>query len=335
MSFANSIFLIIGVIFVLILVAFYLAASARKKRLMENFADKKLLQEISLALDSGKRRFKIALIITAVFLCFLSLARPQWGFEWKDIKNAGVDILFAIDTSKSMLAEDIKPSRLSRVKLEIEDFIKNLSGDRIGIVAFAGNSFLQCPLTVDYDGFLTNLQGVDTQTVPKEGTSISAAIDECINAYERNSRKNKIVILITDGEDHEGKVIEAAQNAQKNGIKIFCIGIGTKDGVVIPITSETKKVTYLKDVSGRVVKTKLDDTLLKKIAFITGGSYFHAAEYNFGLEELYKDRLSKVKREAAEVKVEKVKKDRFQLFLLAVFVILLSEPFISERKDVY
>ncbi len=333
MSFANSIFLLTGAAFILLLAAFYLIAAARRKKSLENFADKKLLQEISLSLDNKKRNLKIAMIVTVVFLCFVSLARPQWGFEWKDIKNRGVDILFAIDASKSMLAEDIKPNRLKRVKLEVEDFVKGLAGDRVGIVTFSGNAFLQCPLTSDYDGFLINLQSVDTNTLPKEGTSISAAIDECIDAYKRNGRRNKIVILITDGEDHEGKVVEAAKNAQRDGIKIFCIGIGTKEGSTIPVTDKNNKQSYLRDISGAVVKTKLDDALLKKIAFITGASYSHAAEYNFGLEQLYKDRLSKIQKEAAEVKMEKVKKDRFGLFLFIALIILVLEPFISERRS--
>lgn len=334
MSFAYSIFIFIGFIAALILAGFYIVVFISRNRAIENFADKKLLNEIISGLDNRKRKAKAILIVVAVFLLFLALARPQWGFEWKEIKNRGVDIIFAIDTSKSMLAEDIKPNRLKRVKLEVEYILKNLMGDRIGIVAFSGNSFLQCPLTVDYDGFLISLRDLNTQTIPREGTSIASAINECIDTYKRNSRKNKIAVLITDGEDHEGKVIEAAKNAQKDNIKIFCIGIGTEKGSVIPLLDKDGKLTYLKDVSGNIVTTKFDDTLLKKVAFITGGSYFHATESDFGLQQLYEERLLKIKEQAQEEKREKKPRERFQLFIILALIILVIEPFISEKKNV-
>ena len=332
MSFANSIFILIGVVVVFLLATFYIAAFVSRNRGMEKFADKKLLSEITASLDRNKRKIKMALIAVAVFLSFLGMARLQWGFEWEQLEHEGIDVIFAVDTSKSMLAEDIKPNRLERVKLEIEYFIKNLIGDRVGLIIFSGNAFLQCPVTVDYNGFLLNLQILDTEMLPKEGTSIAAAIDEGIDAYKRSGRKDKVVILITDGEDHEGRVVEAAQKAQAEGIKIFCVGIGSEIGSNIPIKDKNQNVILLKNNSGNVVKTRLDDKLLKKIAFITGGSYTHASEGNFGLESLYRERLSKIKKEALETKTEKRPKERFFIFLIPALIILLLEPFISETK---
>lgn len=334
MNFVYNILILIGIGVVLGLVSFFIIAFILKNRAMEHFADKKLLKEIAAALDIRRRRLKMALITAAVFLCFLSLARPQWGFGWKKIEHKGIDVIFAIDTSKSMLAEDIKPSRLERTKLEVEYFIRNLMGDRVGIIAFAGNSFLLCPLTVDYNGFLINLQVLDTEAVPKEGTAISSAINECIDAYERGSRKTRTVILITDGEDHEGKVIEAAKKAKDKGIKIFCIGIGSGAGSTIPVVDKDGNIIKLKDISGNIVKTKLDERLLKKIAFITGGTYLRATEADFGLERLYKDWLSKIKKDVMETKMEKRQKEKFHFFLIPALIILFLEPFISERKNV-
>ncbi|UCH12345.1 MAG: VWA domain-containing protein [Candidatus Omnitrophota bacterium] len=334
MNFVYNIFILIGIGVVLGLVSFYIIASVFKNRAMENFADKKLLSEIAAGLDIRKRRLKMALITILVLLCFLSLARPQWGFGWKKIEHRGIDVIFAIDTSKSMLAEDIKPSRLERTKLEVEYFIRNLIGDRVGITAFAGNSFMLCPITVDYNGFLINLQALDTDTVPKEGTSITSAINECIDTYERGGRKTKSVILITDGEDHEGKVIEAAKKAKDKGIKIFCIGIGSETGSTIPIVDKDGNITQLRNISGNIVRTKLDERLLKKIAFVTGGTYLRATEADFGLGRLYKDRLVKIKKEVMETKMEKRQKERFQFFLIPALIILFLEPFISERKSV-
>ena len=333
MSFEYPIFILMGAVITTVLIYFYVMAAIYRNRAMEKFADKELLSEISSALDKRKRKIRTILLIIAVFLAFLSLARPQWGFTWKEIENKGVDVIFAIDTSNSMLAEDITPSRLQRVKLEIEYFIKKLGGDRVGIVAFAGSSFLQCPLTLDYNGFLLNLSLLDNKTVPKEGTAISSAINECVDSYKRTGRKAKIVILITDGEDHEGKAIQAAKRAQAEGLKIFCIGIGSSAGSSIPTTDKNGKKSMLCNKSGEIVISKLDDRLLKKIAFITGGTYLQATETHFGLEQLYKERLSQIKNEAEKETVEKIPNEKFQAFLSLMLVILLIEPFISERKN--
>ncbi|MFH0731810.1 MAG: VWA domain-containing protein [Candidatus Omnitrophota bacterium] len=334
MNFAHGIFIPVGVLTVSALIAFYLFAYFLKNRAMERFADKRLLGEINSALSIKKRRLKIIMVSAAVFLFFLALGRPQWGFEWKKTEHQGIDVIFAIDTSKSMLADDIKPNRLERVKLEIEYFMNNLAGDRVGIVAFAGNAFLQCPLTIDYNGFLLNLQTLDETAVPKEGTSIASAIKECIDTYERGGKKTKTVILITDGEDHEGKVIEAANKAKEKDIKIFCVGIGSKTGSPIPVIDEKKNKTMLKDAAGNIVKSRLDDSQLMKIAFITGGTYEHAEQTKFGLEQLYKNRLSKIKKDLMETKMEKRAKERFYFFLIPALMLLFLEPFINEQGNV-
>jgi Ca-activated chloride channel family protein len=258
--------------------------------------------------------------------------RPQWGFSWEEVRRSGLDILIAIDTSKSMLAGDIKPNRLERSKLAVKDLIKKLRGDRIGLIAFSGNAFLQCPLTVDYSGFLLSLNELNFNSIPKGGTSISSAIKTAMDSYEGGQKKYKILVIITDGEDHEGNVAEMAEKAKDAGIKIFSIGIGTKEGELISVTDESGNKVFLKDRQGNVVKTRLDETTLQKIALTTGGSYVRATNTEFGLDLIYEEKLSKMEKREIESNMIKRYEERFQIPLAIALVLLCLEPFISERR---
>ncbi|MCM8797826.1 MAG: VWA domain-containing protein, partial [Candidatus Omnitrophica bacterium] len=189
---------------IIALIGFFLWVNAKRNRLLATFADNNLLAELLDSFDIRKYRFKQGLIIAFFSLAVFSLMRPQWGFKWQEIKRKGLDILVAVDVSKSMLAEDIKPNRLERTKLALGDFVKHLKGDRIGLIAFSGSAFVQCPLTVDYNGFLLSVGALDTNIIPKGGTSISSAIRQAIDSYEGGLKKYKVLIIITDGEDHEG-----------------------------------------------------------------------------------------------------------------------------------
>lgn len=298
------------------------------------FAEKRLLPDLCLNFDSRKSRYKQFLFILGTTLVILSLMRPQWGFKWQKIQRKGLDIIVAVDVSKSMLAEDIKPSRLARTKLALADFVKQLKGDRIGLIAFAGKAFVQCPLTLDYSGFLLAVDALDTDTIPVGGTSISSAIEEAIRSYEGGLKKYKVLIIITDGEDHQGDPLKAAEEAKKEGIKIFCIGIGTKEGELIPVTDEKGNREFLKDKSGQVVKSRLDETILQKIALATGGSYVRATNKEFGLELIYKEKLADMEKRDLESKLAKQYEERFQWPLFLAFLILAMEFLISERKGV-
>ncbi|MCM8782558.1 MAG: VWA domain-containing protein, partial [Candidatus Omnitrophica bacterium] len=277
---------------IIALISFFFWVNARRKKVLETFADKNLLTALLASFDIHKYRLKQLLIIVVFLLVILSFMRPQWGFKWQEIKRKGLDILVAVDVSKSMLAEDIKPNRLERTKLALRDFVKHLKGDRIGLIAFSGSAFVQCPLTVDYSGFILSVDALDINTIPKGGTSISSAIRQAIESYEGGLKKYKVLIIITDGEDHEGDPLKAAEVAQKEGIKIFCIGIGTNEGELIPVTDENGNKAFLKDRNGAVVKSRLDEALLQKIALATGGSYVRASAKEFGLDLIYKEKLS-------------------------------------------
>jgi len=317
---------------IIALVGFFFRVNARRKKLLEDFADKNLLPTLIASVDIRKYRLKQVLIIIVFSLAVFSLMRPQWGFKWQEIKRKGLDILIAVDVSKSMLAEDIKPNRLERTKLALADFVKYLKGDRIGLIAFAGSAFVQCPLTVDYSGFLLSAEALDINTIPKGGTSISSAIRQAIESYEGGLKKYKVLIIITDGEDHEGDPVKAAELAQKEGIKIFCIGIGTNEGELIPVTDESGNKAFLKDRSGAVVKSRLDEATLQKIALATGGSYVRAGSKEFGLDLIYKEKLSEMEKRELETKMAKQYEERFQIPLVLAFLLLAVEFILSDRR---
>jgi len=311
---------------------FYFWAAKRKRSVLKKFAQKDLLPELTNSVDNSKQRLKIILTFTAVVLILFSFMRPQWGFRWQEVKRRGLDIIIALDTSKSMLASDVKPNRLERSKLAIRDFVKILRGDRIGLIAFSGEAFLQCPLTVDYSGFLLSLNSLSVDTIPRGGTSLSKAIQEALKSYKGGVNKYKVLILITDGEDHEGNAVKAAEIAKKEGLKIFCIGIGTPKGELISITDEKGNKTFLKDSRGNVVKTRLDELILQKIALTTGGSYVRSGATEFGLNLIYKEKLSKMEKRELKSKMAKQYVERFQVPLLLAFLLLAAELFICESK---
>jgi Ca-activated chloride channel family protein len=315
------------------LLVFYAWTLKLRKKDLERFAQKDLLKQLLASLSMQRRRLKLGMLLVAIGFSLFALLRPQWGFRWEEIKRRGLDIIIALDTSKSMLAEDVKPDRLARSKLAIRDLLRTIKGDRIGLIAFAGSAFLQCPLTVDYNGFLLSLESVDTATIPRGGTSLTSAIKEALRSYEGGQKKYKVLIIITDGEDHEGEPLKAAQEAKKEGIVIFCIGIGTKEGDLLPVIDEASgKKTFLRDREGNVVKSRLDETTLQKIALETGGVYVRATNTEFGLDLIYRERLSKMEKRELTAKMNKHYDERFQIFLGLGIVLLLAEMFISDRK---
>ena len=313
---------------------FYLWAFRRREKILGKLASKALLKELLSSLDTSKQKLKAVALIIGIGLSLISLLRPQWGFHWEEVKRKGVDIIIALDTSKSMLAEDIKPNRLERAKLALRDFTKNLRGDRIGLIAFAGSAFLQCPLTLDYGGFLFSLDSIDVATIPQGGTSLSRAIRVALRSYEGGQKKYKVLVIITDGEDHEGDPLRAAEEAKKEGITAFCIGIGTREGELIPLTSASGQKEFLKDRKGNVIKSRLDETTLQKIALITGGGYVRSSGTEFGLELLYRERVSKMEKRELEGKMNKRYEERFQIPLVLALLLFLIEPLISDKKRV-
>lgn len=317
---------------VIVLAVFYVWSFKAKAAVMERFADQRLLSSVASSLDVKKSWVKAVVLLAACALCVVALLRPQWGFKWEQVKRRGIDIFIALDVSKSMLAEDVKPNRLECSKLAILDMLKNLRGDRVGLIAFSGLAFIQCPLTADYNGFLLSLNDIGVSTIPKGGTSISSAIKESLAGFQGGAKKYRVLIIISDGEDHEGDAETQAKEAAKEGVRIYCVGIGNPEGELITITDETGNKTFLKDKGGRLVKSRLNEALLQKVALATGGSYVRARAAEFGLDVLYNERISKMEKREIESKNRKRYYERFQIPLALALILLALEPFISERK---
>lgn len=314
------------------LAAIYTFGFKRRTRDMQRFAQADLIEKITPSLRQGARlKQALAIIATALLMC-LALMRPQMGFKWEEVKRTGLDILIAIDTSKSMLARDVRPNRLERTKLETKDLLKRLRGDRVGLIAFSGSAFLQSPLTTDYNGFALSLDALDAGIIPRGGTSISNAIRTGIKSFGGGLNKYKVMVLITDGEDHEGGAIEAATEAANAGIRIYTVGIGTSQGEIISLESKNGQHQYLRDNEGRVVKSRLNESILSEIAIKTGGSYVSAGASGFGLSLLYDTRLAKLEKKDITQKQIKRYTQRYQFPLALALIILCMEPFIRQRR---
>lgn len=266
----------------------------------------------------GRRRTTLRLF--ALLFTGLALIRPQWGNHWEEVKQRGLDIIVVLDTSKSMLAADMKPSRLKQAQWAVRDFAKQLKGDRIGLVAFAGSSFLQCPVTADYAAFTMMLDDLYAGIIPRGGTAIEQALKTAADSFDSASDADRVIILITDGEDHEGDPLRTAEQFRKDGIKLFSIGVGTLEGELVPAQEG-----YLKNQQGQVVKSSLNEALLEKLASATGGFYVRSAPGDFGLDRIYKLGISGLQRDEQETRLARVYEERFGWFAAAALLFLLAE----------
>jgi len=310
------------------LVLFLVRARRRRERALGEFVAAALLAAVAPDLDRRRRTVRGAMLVAAILLVVLALGGPMWGFRWQEVRREGIDLVVALDTSRSMLATDVKPTRLARAKLAVQDVLGQLSGDRIALVPFAGSAFVQCPLTLDYGVFAESLGAVEVGIIPKGGTSLAAAIDTSLDAFEGRQGNHQALILITDGEDHEGKVKDAAKRAADRGVKVYTVGIGTDEGELIPLESGG----YVKDRSGQVVKSRLDEESLKQVAVDTGGVYLHAAGPSLGLAELYRDYIAGMEKRELASTLERRYEHRFQLPLAAALLLLALEPLVGERR---
>lgn len=306
-------------------------ARARREALKQ-FAAERLLASLTSNVWNAMRLAKTALFLAGLLLCVAALARPQVGFRWQEVKRKGIDLLFAVDVSKSMLAQDVNPNRLTRAKLAVTDLVEKLEGDRVGLIAFAGSSFLQCPLTLDYDAFRQSLDALDTTVIPKGGTDIASAIREAGEAFSLAGTSQKILVIVTDGEDLEANGIAAAREAAGQGIRIFTVGVGNSAGELIPVPNESGGVEFLKDEKGQPVKSRLDDATLRQIAEATGGAYEPLGRQGEGLEAIYRTGLASIPKQELSARMNRVYLERFQWPLAAAIALLILELMIGDRK---
>jgi Ca-activated chloride channel family protein len=317
-----------------LLALFFWYAFRSKKKALERFGKTELIQKLTRSVSRKRQVWKVIFIVLAFLFLVLAFARPQLGTKLRTVQREGQDILIALDVSLSMLAEDIKPNRLEKAKHEIASLIDKMQGDRVGLIAFAGKAFIQCPLTLDYGAAKMFLDIMDEDLIPVPGTAIGEAIQKAVTAFVEKERKHKILILITDGEDHVGKPVEMAAAASKEGVVIYCVGIGSSKGVPIPLVNDRGQRTgFKKNESGEVVMTKLDELTLEKIALETGGKYYRASPGEVELDRIYED-IGNMEKKTLSSQQYAQFEDRFQVLLGFVLFFLVLETLIPERKRI-
>ncbi|MCX6355930.1 MAG: VWA domain-containing protein [Candidatus Aureabacteria bacterium] len=317
---------------VVALLLYFRWAGGRRRRAMESFADPNLVPSLVLGLSVRRRKVKSALFLLSVTFLILALAQPKWGFHWQQVTREGIDIVIAIDTSKSMLATDVKPNRLERAKMEVSDLLEVLQGDRVALVAFAGRSHTVCPPTLDYGAAAMFLKIIKVGIVPFGGTDIGGAIEQAVRIFRGDERKYRALMILSDGEDHGEGLERAAKEAEKLGVKIFSVGIGSRSGELIPVDAEGGQKAYLKDQEGKVVQTQLNENTLQKLALMTGGAYVYPGGGQLGLVDLYKDKIATMEKTELLEQQRKVYENRFQWPLALALLLLCAEMLVRERK---
>lgn len=306
----------------------------RKQQLYRTFSHSYLLPHLTQWINFRIQKICLLFLLLAYLFLSLALAQPQIGTTKQTIEQRRSDLVIAIDLSTSMLAEDIKPNRLLKAKQGISQLVGKLNGDRVGLIAFAGSSFVQCPLTTDYETLQTFLLAFDVDTISQGGTEFRHAIEAAMNVFDQNEKKYKVLIFFSDGEDHGTEAIETAKVAHDQGVRIFCVGLGSaRNGSPIPIVSKNKKLEgYKRGQNGNLIVTKLNDKMLRNLALTTGGSYYQASPTGKEIEELYKDLASLEKRKFKQKKITHYE-EHFQYFLsLALIFLGLEQWFNGKRK---
>lgn len=303
----------------------------RRKKTLQKFVSSHLLADLTRNVSLSRRRIKNILFVLGIAFLFIGLARPQYGNRWVEVRRKGIDILIGVDVSKSMLVRDITPNRLERSKLAIKDFVAKLEGDRVGLLPFAGTSFLMCPLTTDYEAFYNSLDALDINTIPKGGTDIGRVILDAEKILS-NEANHKILVLVTDGEDLSQNALDAAKKAKEHGMTIYTIGVGTPKGELIPAPGKDAN-EFIKDANGNFVTSKLDEQTLSKIAEATGGVYMPLGNTGQGFDAIYQQKLSLLPKEEHGQRKRKVPVERFSWALALAASLLAADFLITGRKN--
>ena len=322
---AQSQYLLLLLLVPLLFVAYALYLRARRKRIAR-LGNPELITQLMPDASTGKGWLKVSLLAAAWFFFVLGLARPQLGARLKEHESQGVEVMIALDVSNSMLAEDYSPNRLERSKLAISRLVDKLQGDRIGLVVFAGEAFVQLPITADYVSAKIFLKSINTESVPIQGTALAEALMTSARSFSTQSERSRAIILITDGEDHEGEAIEAARAIAEQGIRIYCIGVGSPQGKPIP-----KNGSLLKDANGDIVVTRLDEEILQEIAGAADGKYVRAGAAEFGLNPIIDDLRKLDKEQFSSIVFEDFDEQYMYFFAIALFFLIL-ELLVPETK---
>lgn len=324
-NFAQAQYLILLLLVPLFFVAYAVMRHFRKRRLAK-LGDLVLVKELMPSVSSSKGWVRVTLFALAFFFFIIGLSRPQIGAKLKERNIKGVEIMIALDVSNSMMAEDYSPNRLERAKLAISSLVDKLRDDRIGLVVFAGTSFVQLPVTTDYASAKMFLNSINTESVPIQGTALGEALMTCIRSFSNQSERSRVIIVITDGENHEDDPVAVARQAAEMGIKVFTIGVGSPEGKPIPYHGE-----LLKDKDGNIVVSKLDEKVLRDIASAGKGAYVRAGMSEFGLNPIVDD-IRKMDEEMFSSVVFEEFDEQFMYFFAIALVFLAVEMLIGERK---
>jgi len=312
---------------------FYKWAEQRKQKAKARFGNLVLITKLEESHSAQKYNLKKYLMMLSALFLILASARPQWGTRLVTLTREGIDILIAIDVSASMSATDIRPNRIAKAKQEVNGLLDKLKGDRVGIVVFAGSAYIFCPLTMDYKAAQMFLDNVEIGVVPKPGTAIGDAIRTSMLGFNQKEKKHKVLILLTDGEDHQSQPLQAAEEAAGEGIKIYSIGIGTEAGEPIPIQEGGLVGGFKKDEQGNVVLSRLDQATLQEIALKTGGKYYQATTGEMELDKIYNE-VSGMEKKELQGNLMIQYEERYQFFLFLSLILLIAEFFISDRRKI-
>lgn len=322
-----------GLLIIPLLALFFIWSRIARKRALKRFGREETIRRLMPFQSKNRPAVKFFILMLALAFFIAGGARPQFGSKLKKVQREGVELIIALDVSNSMMAEDIQPNRLERAKRAISRLVDRLSDDKIGLIVFAGEAYTQLPITSDYNSAKLFLNAVNTEVVPTQGTAIGAAINMSMRSFSPEGEGNKAIIIITDGENHEDDPVSAATQAADNGILVHAIGMGLPNGSPIPVQRNGQK-DYLKDKNGEVVITKLNETMLEKIASAGNGIYVRANNAQVGLNALF-DEFNKMEKEEMESLVYSDYEDQFQYFFAIGLFLVLLEFLILERKNRY
>lgn len=315
-----------------ILIALFLSMSYMRKRAIERFGNTSLITQLMPQVSKYKHSLKFILLMLALSSLIIAWANPQWGTKKEKVKRKSVDVFIALDISKSMMAEDVRPNRMERARKFAQNLIEELKGERIGTIIFAGNAYLQMPLTTDYAAAQLFVKSANPEMAPSQGTAISEAIDLAERSFAEDNKSHKVMVIITDGETHDKEAIERAKEAYDNGLLIFTVGVGTTEGGFIPISNALGKLDYKRDKTGNPVKTQLNEVMLQDLANAGNGAYFILTEGD-QIGEVLKERIAKVEKQELEQRMFNEYESYFQYFIALALLFLIIEFFISYRKS--
>ncbi len=322
-----------GLILIPLLTLLFIFSRIMRKKALRRFGDPALLKQLMPSVSESRPVLKFILFMLALLFFVLGTARPQFGSKLKKVKREGVEIIIALDVSNSMLAEDIRPNRLERAKRAIDRLISKLKDDKIGLVVFAGDAYMQLPITSDYNSAQLFLSTIKPEIVPKQGTAMGAAIEMASRSFTPNPESSKAIIIITDGENHEDDPVAAAEEAHQKGIVVHTIGMGLPQGAPIPVPG-AEPGTYRRDRDGNVVITRLDEVTLEKTSAAGGGIYLRANTAQVGLDQLFEE-INKMQKTEMETRTFSEYEEQFQFFFAAGLILLLLEFLVMERKNKY